>query len=123
MKVEEDEMAPVIVFEPATAHSDAVVRPVCSVCGTATLLVGIDQSAPATNYALSSAQRADILKPQSGKSRRTPQLAALSPRRLPDRKNKPPPCPLRAIADIAGRKQSLLLAGALGYSPSHRIGE
>ena len=39
-------MAPVIVFEPATAHSDAVVRPVCSVCGTATWLVGIESERP-----------------------------------------------------------------------------
>ena len=46
MKVEEDEMAAVIVFEPATAHSEAVVRPVCSVCGTATLLVGIESERP-----------------------------------------------------------------------------
>ena len=35
-------MVHVIVFEPATAHSNAVVRPVCSVCGTPTLLVGIE---------------------------------------------------------------------------------
>ena len=35
-------MAHIIVFEPATAHSNAVVRPVCTVCGTATLLVGIE---------------------------------------------------------------------------------
>ena len=79
-------MVPIIVFELASAHSDAVVRPVCSVCGTATLLVGIEQSAGATNCATSSAQRADILKLQSGKSHRPPQLAALSPRWLPDRK-------------------------------------
>ena len=52
MKVEEDEMAPVIVFEPATAHSDAVVRPVCSVCGTATLLVGIESEPERRGYEL-----------------------------------------------------------------------
>ena len=34
-------MVHVIVFESATAHSNAV-RPVCSICGTATLLVGIE---------------------------------------------------------------------------------
>jgi hypothetical protein len=39
-------MIDVIVFEPASAHSEAVVRPVCSVCGTATLLVGIEPERP-----------------------------------------------------------------------------
>jgi hypothetical protein len=39
-------MGPVIVFEPATVHSNAIVRPVCSVCGTATLLVGIEPERP-----------------------------------------------------------------------------
>ena len=38
-------MVHVIVFEPASAHSNAV-RPVCSVCGTATLLVGIESERP-----------------------------------------------------------------------------
>ena len=39
-------MIDVIVFGPASAHSEAVVRPVCSVCGTATLLVGIESERP-----------------------------------------------------------------------------
>lgn len=34
------------VFSSATRHSDAIVRPGCSECGTATVLVGIEQSRP-----------------------------------------------------------------------------
>ena len=45
-------MVPIIVFEPATAHSNAVVRPVCSVCGTATLLVGIEPEPERRGYEL-----------------------------------------------------------------------
>lgn len=30
------------IFAPATAHSDAIVRPSCSECGTATVLVGVE---------------------------------------------------------------------------------
>ena len=44
-------MIDVIVFEPATAHSNAV-RPVCSVCGTATLLVGIEPEPERRGYEL-----------------------------------------------------------------------
>ena len=29
-------------FAPAAAYSDAIVRPLCSKCGTATILVGIE---------------------------------------------------------------------------------
>src|SRR5262245_3397264 len=34
------------IFAPATAHSDAVKRPNCSECGTATVLVGIEPDRP-----------------------------------------------------------------------------
>ena len=32
------------VFSSGTRHSDAIVRPGCSQCGTVTVLVGIEQS-------------------------------------------------------------------------------
>ena len=31
-----------IEFAPATPHSDSLLRPICSHCGTATFLVGIE---------------------------------------------------------------------------------
>jgi hypothetical protein len=34
------------IFAPATAHSDAVIRPSCSQCGTATNLVGKEPDSP-----------------------------------------------------------------------------
>jgi hypothetical protein len=34
------------VFISATLHSDSIVRPHCSECGTATLLVGIEPERP-----------------------------------------------------------------------------
>jgi ribosomal protein S27E len=33
-------------FAPATPHSDSIVRPSCSDCGTATFLVGIEPQRP-----------------------------------------------------------------------------
>ena len=36
----------IAVFAPATPDSDAIARPSCSECGTATMLVGIEQSYP-----------------------------------------------------------------------------
>ena len=33
-------------YQPATAHSNAIVRPKCSECGTATLLIGIEPECP-----------------------------------------------------------------------------
>jgi hypothetical protein len=33
-------------FAPATRHSDAIVRPSCSECGTATVLIGIEPERP-----------------------------------------------------------------------------
>ena len=36
----------ITVFAPATAHSDSIVRPNCSECGTATLLIGIEPQRP-----------------------------------------------------------------------------
>ena len=45
-------MIDVIVFGSASAHSEAVVRPVCSVCGTATLLVGIEPEPERRGYEL-----------------------------------------------------------------------
>ena len=35
-----------VVFAPATSHSDSIVRPSCSECGTATFLVGIEAERP-----------------------------------------------------------------------------
>jgi len=34
------------IFTPATEHSDAIVRPSCSECGTTTVLVGIEPERP-----------------------------------------------------------------------------
>jgi len=34
------------IFAPATAHSDVIVRPSCSQCGTTTVLVGIESERP-----------------------------------------------------------------------------
>jgi hypothetical protein len=34
------------IFGPATPYSDSIVRPSCSECGTATLLVGIEPDGP-----------------------------------------------------------------------------
>ena len=33
---------PMTLYKPATAHSDSIVRPACTKCGTATLLFGIE---------------------------------------------------------------------------------
>ena len=33
------------LYKPATAHSNSVVRPKCTKCGTATLLFGIEAAA------------------------------------------------------------------------------
>jgi hypothetical protein len=33
-------------FAPATPRSDLIVRPSCSECGTATILVGIEEGRP-----------------------------------------------------------------------------
>jgi ribosomal protein S27AE len=33
-------------YQPATPHSDSIVRPACSKCGTATRLFGIEADAP-----------------------------------------------------------------------------
>ena len=35
------------LYKPATAHSNSLVRPKCTKCGTATLLFGIDAAARA----------------------------------------------------------------------------
>jgi len=34
------------IFAPATPHSDAIMRPSCSECGAATVLVGIEPDRP-----------------------------------------------------------------------------
>jgi len=39
-------------FAPATAYSDAIVRPKCSECGTATVLVGIEPAPERPGYDL-----------------------------------------------------------------------
>jgi hypothetical protein len=36
----------ITAFAPVTPHSDAIVRPSCSECGAATLLVGIEPERP-----------------------------------------------------------------------------
>ena len=40
------------IFQPATAHSDSIVRPQCSECGTATLLFGIEAAPERPGYEL-----------------------------------------------------------------------
>ncbi len=37
---------PMILYQPATAHSDSIKRPNCSDCGTATQLFGIEAERP-----------------------------------------------------------------------------
>ncbi len=34
------------IYRPATPHSDSIKRPLCSKCGTATLLFGIEVERP-----------------------------------------------------------------------------
>ena len=34
------------LYKPATAHSNSIVRPACTKCGTATLLFGIEAGRP-----------------------------------------------------------------------------
>jgi hypothetical protein len=42
-------------YQPATPHSDSIVRPACSKCGTATRLFGIYADAPGLELLPSSA--------------------------------------------------------------------
>ena len=37
---------PMILYQPATAHSNSIKRPNCSACGTATHLFGIEAERP-----------------------------------------------------------------------------
>jgi len=39
-------------YQPATAHSNAIVRPKCSECSTATLLIGIEPEPERPGYEL-----------------------------------------------------------------------
>jgi hypothetical protein len=34
------------IFAPTTAYSDSLARPICSKCGTATILVGLEPERP-----------------------------------------------------------------------------
>jgi hypothetical protein len=47
------------IFAPATPHYDSIVRPNCSECGTATILVGIESERP--GYELHTFQCPDCL--------------------------------------------------------------
>jgi len=46
VKYKDGEPTMITLFAPTTAHSDSIVRPSCSECGTATLLVGIEPERP-----------------------------------------------------------------------------
>ena len=43
-------------FAPATPHSNSIVRPSCSECGTATFLVGIEPEPERPDYDLNTFQ-------------------------------------------------------------------
>ena len=57
------------IYQPVTAHSNSIKRPVCSKCGTAMLLFGIEAESPGHELQSFECPKCQNIETRIGKSK------------------------------------------------------